>query len=75
VIEENCVMSQLHNLYPSTNIWVIKSRGISLVGHVACSRDIGNVCRITSKPEGKRLIRRCKHVWCNDITMDLKEIG
>lgn len=75
MIEENCVMRQLHDLYFSTNIWLINSRGIRLAGHVAHRGDKGNVCRIMSKPEGKGPIGRCECAWCNDITIDLKEIG
>jgi len=53
VIEENCVMSQLHDWYSSPNIQVTKSRGIRLVGHVAHRGEKGNICRIMSRANQK----------------------
>jgi len=58
VIEENCVMSQLHDWYSSPNIQVIKSGGIRLAGHVAHRGEDYE----ESKPRGKSPIGRCKHV-------------
>ena len=64
MIEENCVMSQLYDWYSSPNIQVMKSKGISLAGHVAHRggerEHMQNYDQ--SKPEGKRLIGRCKHI-------------
>ena len=30
---------------------------------------------LVGKPEGKRLLRRSKHRWENNIKMDLQEVG
>jgi hypothetical protein len=64
-------------LYGSPNIInVIKSRRMILVGHVARIGELGSACNIlVGKPEGKRLIRRHKRRWEDNIRTDLREIG
>jgi hypothetical protein len=55
---------------------VIKSRRIRLAGHVARTGAKRNAYRIlVGKPEGKRPLRRPRHRWEDNITMDLREIG
>jgi len=57
-------------------VWVIKSRRMRWVGHVARMGERRGVYRVVMrKPEGKRPLgrptRRCK----DNIKMDLKEVG
>jgi hypothetical protein len=68
---------ELHNLYTSSNIIrVIKSRRMRWAGHVARAEEKRNEYIIlVGKPEGKRLIRRLRHRWEDNITMNLREIG
>jgi hypothetical protein len=45
-------------------------------GHVARMREKRNVYRLlVGKPEGKRPLGRPRHMWIDDIKMDLLEIG
>jgi hypothetical protein len=54
---------------------MIKSVRMSCVGHVACTRALGNANRIfVVKCEGKILHRRYKHRWEGDTKVNLKEI-
>jgi hypothetical protein len=45
------------------------------VGYIAYAGEIRNVCEIlVGQPEGKRLYRRPKHRWEDNINKDLREI-
>jgi hypothetical protein len=56
---------ELHDLYSSPNIvWVIKSRRMIWVGHVARMGEEKGVYRVlVGKPEGKSPLGRPKHRW------------
>jgi hypothetical protein len=55
-------------------VWVVKSRRIRWVGHVAPMGEESGVHRVlVGKPEGKRPLGRCR--WEDNIKMDLQEIG
>jgi hypothetical protein len=41
-------------------------------GHVACMCEISNVLE---KPEGKRQLGRQRHIWEDNIKVDLGKIG
>jgi hypothetical protein len=60
-------------LYALPNIvWVIKSRRMRWVEHVACMGGMRNAYKILGrKPEGKRPVRRPRHRWEDNIRMDL----
>jgi hypothetical protein len=63
---------ELHNLYSSPNITMIKSRRMRRAGNVAC---MGHKCIImVGKPEEKKLLRRPKRRWKDNIKRDDKEI-
>jgi len=66
-----------HNLYAPPNIIrTIKSRRVSLAGHVAHMGEIINAYKIlVGKPEGKRQLGRRRCRWDDNIRMDLREIG
>ena len=68
---------ELNDLYSSSNIvWVIKSRRMRWVGHVACMGEEREVYRVlVGKPEGKRPLGRRRHRWVDIIRMDLQEVG
>jgi proteasome lid subunit RPN8/RPN11 len=54
---------------------MIKSRRLRWAGHVARMAK-RNACRIlVGKPEGERLLGRQRHMWMDNIKMDLREIG
>jgi hypothetical protein len=65
---------ELHNLYSSPSIIrMIKSRRIRWVGHVARMGEKRNAYRIlVGKPEGKRLLRRPRRRWEDNIRIGLK---
>jgi len=66
---------ELHNLYVSLNISVIKSSGLRCAGHVACMGEMRNAYKILAgNPEGKAPLGgpRCKRK--GNIRMDLTEI-
>jgi hypothetical protein len=67
---------ELHNLCASPNIiGVTKSRRMKWTGHVAYMEVIRNVFTVlVRKPEGKRPLKRLRHRWECNITMDLREI-
>ena len=45
------------------------------VGHVAGMRDRRGACRVfVGRPERKRLLRRPRHRWKENIKMDLQEV-
>jgi hypothetical protein len=55
---------------------MIKSRRMRWVGHVARIGEKWNAYRIlVGKPEGKRPLGRPRHMWMDNIKMDLREIG
>jgi hypothetical protein len=56
---------ELHALYSSpNNIWVIKSRRLRLVGHVACVGEKRGAYRVlVEKPEGRRPVGRTRRRW------------
>jgi hypothetical protein len=63
----------LYNLYSSLNIWVIKSRRIRLVRHVAHTGKRRGAYRIlVGKPEGKIPLGKATHRWENNIKMNLQ---
>jgi len=68
---------KLHNLYTSPNIiWVIKSRRMKCVGHVACMGEMRNsYSTLLGKPNGKSPLWRPRHRWEYNIRMNLREIG
>jgi hypothetical protein len=64
---------ELHGLYTSPSIRVIKSRRMRLVGHVACMGDVRNAYNtLVGKPEGRRPLARPRRRWEDNIKMDLK---
>jgi hypothetical protein len=66
---------ELHNFYTSPNvIRVIKSKGMGLVGHVACMGEMSSAYKIlVRKPEGMRPLGRPRHSW--EDRMGHREIG
>jgi hypothetical protein len=59
----------------SNIIRVIKPRIMRWAGHVT-RMEMSNACkRLVGKPQGKRLLRRPKRRWEDNIRMNLKEIG
>jgi hypothetical protein len=64
---------ELHNLYSSPSIIrIIKSRRMGWAGYVT---RIGEKRKVYREPEGKRLLRRPRRRWIENIMMDLLEIG
>jgi hypothetical protein len=56
--------------------WVVKSRRMRGVGHVARMGEETGVQRIlVGKPEGKRPLGRPRRRWKDNIKMDLQEVG
>jgi hypothetical protein len=70
---------ELHNLYPSTNIALIRmirSRRMRWTGHVGGMGEGGNAYRIlVGKPEGNRPLGRPRRRFEDNIIMNLREIG
>jgi hypothetical protein len=68
---------ELNYLYSSPNIvWVIKSRRMRRVGHVAHVREREGIYRVlVGKPEGKSSLERPRHRWEDNIKMDIHEVG
>jgi len=68
---------ELHNMYASSNIMrVTKSSRRDGAAHVARMEGVRNACNIlVGKPEGKRLIRRTRRRWKDNIRMHLREVG
>jgi hypothetical protein len=67
---------ELNDLYCSATIlWVIKSRRIKWVGHVArMGEGIGVYKVLVRKPEGKRPLGKPRRRWVDKIKMDLQEL-
>ena len=68
---------ELYAVYFSPNIIrVIKSRRLSWVGHVARVEARRYTCRVLmGKPEGRRPLGRPRHIWEDNIKMDILEVG
>jgi hypothetical protein len=67
----------LHNLHSSTSIIrMINSRRMRWAGHVVRMGAKRNACRIlVGKPDAKRPLGGPRHMWEDNITMDVREIG
>ena len=67
----------ISDLYSLPNIArVVKSRRMRWAGHVACMGKGRWVHRVlVGKPEAKKLLRRPRRGWEDDIKMDLQEVG
>ena len=67
---------ELNDLYSSPNIvWVIKSRIMMWVGHVArMGERRGAYGVLVWKPEGKKLLGRTRRRWEDSIKIDLQEV-
>jgi hypothetical protein len=65
----------LHNLYSSPSIIrMVKSRRMRWAVHVAWMGETRNAYRIlVGKPEGNRQRRRPRHMWVDNIKMDLRD--
>jgi hypothetical protein len=67
---------ELHSLYSSLLVMVIKSRRMRWAGHVARMGEGRSGCRILiGRPEGKRPLERPRRRWEDNIKLDLREIG
>jgi hypothetical protein len=66
-----------YSLCSSPNIiWVIKSRRMMWVGHVACMEEGRYVYRVlVGRPKRERPLGRPKHKWEDNIKIDPREIG
>jgi len=67
---------ELNDLYfPPNIIWVMKSRRMTLPGHVARMGERRGVYRVlVRKPEEKRPLGRPRRRWVDNIKMDLQEV-
>jgi hypothetical protein len=67
---------ELNDLHSSPNIvWVIKSRRMRWMAHVAFMGEQRDVYRVlVGKPEAKRPLGRPRHRWGDNIKVDLQEV-
>jgi hypothetical protein len=66
----------LHALFTPDNIRAIKSSGLRWAGKVACIGERRGAYRVSvEKPEGRRVLRRSRCRWEDNINMDLREVG
>jgi hypothetical protein len=67
---------ELHDLYSSPSIIkIIKSRRMRWASHVARMGEKRNAYRLlVGKPEGKRPLGRPRHMWVDNIRMDLGKV-
>jgi hypothetical protein len=63
---------ELYNLYSSTDISMIKSGRMSWAGHVACIGEKSAYRVLIGKHEGKRTLGKCRHIWEDNIKMNLR---
>jgi len=67
---------ELNDLYSPNTFRTIKSRRISLAGHVESMSDSRGVNRVlVGKPEGKKPLLRPRRRWEDNIKMDFQEVG
>jgi len=68
---------ELNNLYSSPNIiWVIISKRMRSMGHVARMGDMRNIYKILfGSPERKRPLRRPRRIWKDNIKINFEAIG
>jgi hypothetical protein len=67
---------EMHNLYSSNIIRVVKSWRMRWVGHVARKGEIRNAFIIlVAEPEGNRSLGRPKSRWVENIKVNLREMG
>jgi hypothetical protein len=68
---------ELNDLYSSHSIiWVIKSRRMRCVEHVACMGERRGAHKVlVGKPEGQRPPGISRHRWEDNIKIDLQEVG
>jgi hypothetical protein len=66
-------VKELYALYSSPNIiQVMKSRRLRWAGHVARMGERRGAYRaLVGKPEGRRLLGKPRHIWEDNIKMDL----
>jgi hypothetical protein len=64
---------ELRDLYSSPSIIrIMKSRRMRWLGHIAQMRVKRNMYRLlVGKPEGRRPLGRARHIWVDNIRMDL----
>jgi hypothetical protein len=67
---------ELHNLYSSpSTIRMIMSRRIRRARHVARMAEKNACSVLLGMPQGKRLRRRPRRKWVDNIKIDLRKIG
>jgi hypothetical protein len=67
---------ELNDLHLPNSVWVIKSRRMRWLGHVAHMGQGRGLCRVlVGKPEGESSQGRPRLRWEDNIKMDLQEVG
>jgi hypothetical protein len=67
---------ELHDLYSSPSIRMMKSRRMMWAGHAARMEEKRNAYRLlVGKREGKRPLERPRRTWVDNIKIELLEIG